>query len=170
MKEYRALFPKLVGCVLLALAVAAGAARIASGQAQPKAETPPYRPGMGDFMTAGVQPRHLKLAAAAQTGNWEYAAYALKEMGETFDRITRTLPVYRTRPTADLIAATVKAPMAALDAAIKAGDAAQFKAAYSELTQGCNECHEDTDRAMVRIQVPETVPSFPDQDFRPVKR
>jgi hypothetical protein len=57
--------------------------------------------------------------------------------------------------------------MAAVDEAIKAGDAVRFQAAYSRLTQGCNSCHEKTDRAVVVIQVPEAVTSYPDQNFRP---
>jgi hypothetical protein len=57
--------------------------------------------------------------------------------------------------------------MAAVEEAIKGSGAVRFKAAYSRLTQGCNDCHEKTDRAVVVIQVPETVTSYPDQNFRP---
>jgi len=77
---------------------------------------------MGDFITASVQPRHIKLAAAGDVGNWAYAAYALKELGESFDRIVRTIPTYRSMPTSELIANSVKGAMTEVDLAIKASD------------------------------------------------
>jgi len=66
----------------------------------------------------------------------------------------------------DLIAATVKQPLAALDQAIKAKDANQFTAAYGQLTASCNACHQSTDHAVIVIRPP-TGAAFPDQDFRP---
>jgi hypothetical protein len=109
--------------ILIAIVVCGAALSIsAHGQTPttnpPQAQPAPYRPGMGDFMTAGVQPRHIKLAAAGQLGNWAYAASALREMNESFDRIVRTIPMYRSMPTTDLIGAFVKQPMAQVDEAI----------------------------------------------------
>jgi hypothetical protein len=159
---------RLAGPAALALALAAAAQLPAKGQGAPAAAPPPaYRPGVGDLMVGSVQPRHIKLAAGGQAKNWAYAAYTLHELGESFDRLARTFPNIRQMPTADLIASTTKAPMAALDAAITAGDAERFKTAYAQLTDGCNACHIQTGRNAVVIRVPDAVSMYPDQDFAP---
>jgi mono/diheme cytochrome c family protein len=67
-----------------------------------------------------------------------------------------------------MIASTVKQPMEALDAAIKATDTAAYNKAYAELTASCNTCHQSANHPEIVIQVP-TVSSFPDQDFQPQK-
>jgi hypothetical protein len=59
--------------------------------------------------------------------------------------------------------------MAALEQVIKSADAARFTAAYGQLTDACNTCHQSAEVGMIVIQVPD-VSTFPDQDFRPAKR
>jgi mono/diheme cytochrome c family protein len=132
------------------------------------AQKQPFRPGLGDLMTAFVQPRHTKLGLAGQEQNWPYAAFELNELREAFDDVAQQVPKYRNLSIPDTIAATVKQPLATLDAAIKAKDAAGFTAGYAALTQSCNACHQSADRGVIAIQVP-TVSAFPDQDFRPQK-
>ena len=61
-----------------------------------------------------------------------------------------------------------KEPMAAVSQAIKDADTNRFNAAYKQLTEACNACHQAADRAMIVIRVPE-LSSFPDQDFQPIK-
>jgi hypothetical protein len=130
------------------------------------AQLPAFHPGLGDLMTAFVQPRHIKLGLAGNDNNWPYAAYALNELRETFDEVAALVPKYRNMPVPELFASTVKQPLAALDQAIRAKDAKQFTAAYAQLTASCNACHQSTDHPMIVIQaVTET--AFPDQDFRP---
>jgi hypothetical protein len=129
----------------------------------------PYSLGMGEIMVVGVQPRHIRLAAAVRAGDWAYAAYALKELGETWTRIGRAIPKYRGQNTADFVGGFTKDPMNALDAAIKATDAKRFKTAYAQLTQNCNACHQATDRAGVVIKVPTTSDASADQDFKASK-
>jgi hypothetical protein len=68
-----------------------------------------------------------------------------------------------------MMASVTKDPMAALKVAIKAGDASRFAAAYTELTEACNTCHQSAEVGMIVIKAPESNP-FPDQDFRPAKR
>jgi hypothetical protein len=68
-----------------------------------------------------------------------------------------------------MMTSVTKEPMAAVDEAIKAADAAKFEAAYKQLTDSCNTCHQSAEVGMIVIQVPDTSP-FPNQDFRPVKR
>src|SRR5215471_7654474 len=60
------------------------------------AQQNPYSPGLGDLMTATVQPRHIKLGLAAREGNWPYAAYELHELKEAFDRAAKAWPKWRT--------------------------------------------------------------------------
>ena len=67
------------------------AAAISDATAQQK----PYSPGLGDLMTATVQPRHTKLGLAAREGNWPYAAYELHELKEAFDRAAKAWPKWR---------------------------------------------------------------------------
>ena len=137
--------------------------------AAPQGAAPPaYRPSLNDLMTATIQPRHIKLGLAGQEQNWPYAAYELGNLKGAFNRTAQAWPTYRTTDMADLIQATIKAPMDAVAAAIKAADPQQFNEAYEQLTGTCNACHQSTDNSLVVIQVPKRSP-FPDQDFRPVK-
>ena len=58
---------------------------------------------------------------------------------------------------------TVKAPLAALGAAIQAKDGNEFNVAYGQLPTACNACHRSYDRAEIVIQSP-ALPEFSDQD------
>jgi hypothetical protein len=129
----------------------------------------PYPVGMGEVMAFGVQSRHLTMAAAVRAGDWAYAAYSLKELGETFDRIPRAIPNYQGQKTADLFAGFIKEPMGALDQAIKVADTERFKTAYGQLTQSCNACHQKTGRAMVVIKVPDAGNGLADLEFKASK-
>jgi len=133
------------------------------------AQEPTFKPGLGELMTAFVQPRHIKLGLAGNAHNWDYAAYELGELRETFDDVAELVPKYRDRAIPEMIASTVKQPLDGLEQAIKAKDPSQFAAAYGQLTASCNACHQSTDHAVIVIQAP-TVTAFPDQDFRPAKR
>jgi hypothetical protein len=132
------------------------------------AQKPAFHPGLGDLMTAFVQPRHTKLGLAGNDKNWLYAAYELSELREAFDDVAAIVPKYRDSSVPDLIASTVKQPLAALAQAIKAKDANQFSVAYGQLTASCNACHQSTDHAVIVIQAPMAT-AFPDQDFRPTR-
>jgi len=130
----------------------------------------PYHPGLGELMTAFVQPRHIKLGLAGAAGNWAYAAYELGELRETFDDVGKLVPKHGNLMIAPAIASTVKPPMAALDKAMKAKDAAAFKTAYGQLTDSCNACHKSAGHPMIVVTVPDAAGNaFPDQDFQPAK-
>lgn len=129
---------------------------------------PQYRPGLGDLMTMTVQPRHIKLAFAGREKNWTYAAYELHELEEAFERAAQVWPQWRSVPIAQMMDSVTKEPMAAVSQAIKDADTNRFNAAYKQLTEACNACHQAADRAMIVIRVPE-LSSFPDQDFQPIK-
>ena len=131
------------------------------------AQTPPASPGaqlgLGDYMTAFVQPRHAKLGLGGQARNWEYVAYEWRELEETLELVEKAVPRYRGTAMSDLLQLT-KQPMADVEAAIKARDGAKFDAAYAGLTDACNACHRTTEHSMVVIQVPKAS-MFPNQNF-----
>ena len=129
------------------------------------AQTPaPYRPGLGDLMTMTVQPRHLKLGLAGQEKNWPYVVYEGHELEEAFERVVKQVPKWREFDIAQLIAATVKQPLDDLEAAAKVRDGPRFEAAYRQLTDACNACHQAVQRPFVTIQEPNES-MFPDQNF-----
>jgi hypothetical protein len=130
----------------------------------------PFRPGLGDLMTAFVQPHHIKLGLAGAAQNWLLAAYELDELQETFEDVGKLILKHGSLDIPSAIAATVKPPMAAVDAAIKAKDPAAFTKAYADLTASCNACHQSADHAMIVIQAPSVgQTSFPDQNFNAPK-
>lgn len=148
--------------VLTALAVTLILPRIATAQQ-------PHPAAVGDLMTAFVQPRHIKLGLAGREQNWPYAAYELDQLRETLADLAEVLPKYRDLSIPDMITSTVNEPLAALGRAIQAKDGNQFTAAYGQLTESCNSCHQGYDRTVIVIQAPTASP-FPDQDFRPTTR
>lgn len=129
---------------------------------------PPYRPGLGDLMTATVQPRHLKLGLAGQEKNWPYATYEWHELEEALERVAKQVPKWRDLDIGQLMSATVKQPLEELEAAIKARDGQRFDAAYRQLTDACNACHKSANLGVIVIKVPDTS-AFPNQDFRATK-
>jgi hypothetical protein len=116
-------------------------------------------------MTMAIQPRHTKLGLAGEAKNWQYAKYELSELRNAFARVGRTIPTYRNIDMLAVIGALTAEPLKAVEQAINAEDAHQFKVAYAGLTTACNACHLSQDHAPVVIRVPNTNP-YPDQDFR----
>jgi len=157
-----------MSCNRLAFAIAAALLMPAAAVAQDMPSAA-YRPGLGDLMTMTVQPRHLKLGIAAQERNWAYAAYALHELEESFERIAHAWPKWREIDIAGLIVGSTKEPIEAMEEAAKAGDAPRFNEAYGRLTAACNACHQSAHVGMIVIQAPKTSP-FTNQDLRPAKR
>ena len=158
----------LTAALLVSVAPNPGTGQQRTKMPETKSATP-YHPGLGELMTAFVQPRHIKLGLAGNEQNWPYAAYELGELAETFDDVATLVPKHDNLPIPEMIAATVKQPMAALDGAIKAKDATAFTKAYADLTAACNACHQSAGHPMIVIEVPTASP-FPDQDFRPPRK
>ncbi len=151
-----------LGIVLLV--VAGGASVYAAEATKTAPDAPVYGAVTSDLMNAYIQPRHTKLWLAGKAQNWEYAEYERHNIGGAMDRLAKAIPIYKGQPTADLVAAFVKPQLAELDTAIKAKDEAAFVTAYAVLTTSCNQCHQATNHALVRIKQPDGNP-FPDQDF-----
>ena len=56
-----------------------------------------YAPGLGEIMTL-QQMRHTKLWLAGEAGNWDLAAYEIKELGEGFDDVVKFIRRMRNHP------------------------------------------------------------------------
>jgi hypothetical protein len=125
--------------------------------------------GLGDLMTAFVQPRHIKLGLGGQARNWAYAAYEFDELKEAFEDVVERVPKLDNKYSITDMMKLTDDPMKALEAAIKAHDGARFDAAYRQLTDACNSCHTGTEHPMIVIRVPQAISPFADQDFTPRK-
>src|ERR1700677_3091758 len=100
----------IVGSALLAASVGVGVAAEGSATAQTKPAAltaEPYVPGLGDFMTAYVQPHHIKLWLAGSSGNWELAAYEASELSETFEDVSTYQATWKSVPVAQLVKAII---------------------------------------------------------------
>jgi len=130
----------------------------------------PYTPGLGEIMTL-QQMRHTKLWLAGEAGNWNLAAYEIKELGEGFDDILKYDPTHEGSPVApkDAIPRIVTVPVAELRAIVEKKDAAAFGPAFDELTKACNACHQATNFGFNVVQRPATNP-YPNQVFAPAAK
>jgi hypothetical protein len=159
-------------CTLAALGLSAAAISAASQTPMPPAsqQQPPqaYRPGVGDLMTATIQPRHAKIMHAGREANWPLAKYELHQLQEALDRVVQAWPRWKGLPLGGMVEAVGKGPMADVAEAIDAKDAAQFNKAFGQLSEGCNACHQAANVGFVVIKPPDAS-NFPDQEFRPVK-
>jgi hypothetical protein len=159
------IFASLLASVLLLASAGAGLTQTLPPQPGAASAVPaPYTMTMGDMMNTLVQPRHAKLGLAGQAQNWPLAAYALAEIRQAFAGIVKAQPQFDGLPVADLVKAAVSGPLDAVAAAIKAQDVQQFRAAFDQLTQGCNACHAAVDHPFVVIKTPDAS-AFPNQDF-----
>ena len=133
------------------------------------AEAEAFVPGLGEIMTL-QQMRHTKLWLAGQAGNWDLAAYEIKELGEGFDDVVKFHPTHEESPVApkDAIPRMVTAPIADLTAVIEKNDANGFPQAYDALTKACNDCHQATNFGFNVVQRPSSNP-YPNQVFTPAK-
>jgi hypothetical protein len=151
----------LLGSAFVMAEAGAGLAANAKAPAQPIES---YVPGLGDFMTAYVQPHHIKLWLAGSAGNWRLAAYEAAELGETFGDISSYQATWKSVPVAQLVKANIEPALKSVDAAIAHHDVAAFKSAYGALTAACNVCHKAAQHDFLDIKVPASDP-FSDQNF-----
>src|SRR5262245_57801272 len=86
-------------------------AALGVGCRQP-ASTEGYVPGLGEIMTL-QQMRHVKLWFAGEAGNWDLAAYEVKELGEGFDDVVKLHPTHDDSPVApkDAIPRMITGPL-----------------------------------------------------------
>jgi hypothetical protein len=129
-----------------------------------------YTPGLGEIMTL-QQMRHVKLWLAGEAGNWDLAAYEIKELGEGFDDVVKFHPTHEDSPVApkDAIPRMMTGPLGEVQAAVAKKDARSFEQTYDALTKACNSCHQATNFSFNVVQRPAMNP-YPNQSFAPVAR
>jgi hypothetical protein len=151
----------LLGSACRQLSPAAGSSNAASDA---------YAPGLGEIMTL-QQMRHTKLWLAGDAGNWDLAAYEIKELGEGFDDVVKYHPTHEESPVApkDAIPRMVTVPLMELGAAVDRKDPKEFEQAYDALTKACNDCHQATNFGFNVVQRPSTSP-YPNQVFAPISK
>ena len=158
---------KINAAILFAIAIFANSCRQYDRSAQLQAKVDSlqkelaktYKPGLGEFMS-GIQVHHAKLWFAGQGQNWKLADFEIGEIREAVEDIQR----YCTdRP--EIKPLPMLAPaLDTMDKAIKQQDAAAFKAAFTLLTNTCNNCHHASDHEFNVIKVPDS-PPFSNQVF-----
>lgn len=152
--------------VLASAAIAAFSIGLSAIAAEDAKKPVPYLPGLGEFMTAAVQPHHIKIWMAEKAGNWPLAEYEAKELRETFEDIATYQSVWNDFPIGKLAESNLTPPLDEVDKAIKDKDQAGFRHAYDKVTAACNSCHQATGNAFVVIKTPSGT-DFPDQEFGP---
>jgi mono/diheme cytochrome c family protein len=148
------------------IGLAAPLAVFAQAPAPPAAKT--YVPGVEQFMNA-IQTEHAKLWYAGRARNWPLATYQLAEIKELMSDLGDLVPKFKGLPFADMLETVATGPIADLEKAIEAKDAAQFAAGYQKLTEACNACHQATGNGFIVIRRP-SGPAFPNQEFRLPRR
>jgi len=160
----------------VALTAAIAAAAIGASAQTPAPQPPPQRggpastalnyvPGVGDMMNLLVQPRHAKLGLAIAAGNWDLAAYALKELQQAFGTVATVQPKYRNLTVAEMVQSMTGEATHELDDGIRARSPKRAAAAFDSLTDGCNACHTALGYPFVVIKTPDAS-SFPNQEFK----
>ena len=162
--------PLLITAALLALVGSACRQPPAPAATPSSATAEAYTPGLGEIMTL-QQMRHTKLWLAGEAGNWDLAAYEVKEIGEGFDDVVKFHPTHEDSPVApkEAIPRMMTAPLADVRAAVDKKDPKSFETAYDSLTKACNDCHQATNFGFNVVQRPMTNP-FPNQIFAPVRK
>jgi hypothetical protein len=142
----------LLVCSLTPLAIAQ------SGINMPTTEQ--YVPRLGDIMNA-IQLRQIKLWFAGKAGNWELAAYEIRQLEAG---LMEAATLYPGIPATNVT--TMTKPAQSIADAIEAKDSRRFAKAVGEFTDGCNSCHRSIGRSFIVMRVPTDSP-FSNQVFPP---
>jgi hypothetical protein len=111
------------------------------------------QPGLGTVMME-YSARYTNAYYAAKGGNWELAAYMLKEQLEIQEVGETTRPA-RT----DALKAFETSYLEPLDAAIKAKNFETFETAFNKGVKGCNGCHSAAGFPFIEYSLPATPPA-----------
>ncbi len=141
--------------VLLVAALALGAAGTYAasdwlkGNTDEKLKTlAEIQPGLGTVMIEYAT-RYTTAYYAAKGGNWDLAAYQIKEALEIQEVGETTRPAR-----AEALKAFEKNYLGPLDEAIKAKDFKKFDKAFKDGIQGCNTCHIGQGFPYIKYQLP----------------
>jgi hypothetical protein len=122
-----------------------------------------YIPRLVSIMET-AQTRHMKLWFAGEAGNWELAAYELRQLKAS---LAEAAVLYSGIPVSNIT--TLAGPLQAASDAIDGKDGKRFAKAFGEVTDGCNACHRSMDRSFVIMRTPTAQP-FGNQLFSPQKK
>jgi hypothetical protein len=92
-----------------------------------------------------------KLGLAIDAGNRDLQGFYVHEVEEVIEALGE-IETYDGIGIPALLASTLKPAFEDLEAAIEIGDAARIDAAYDKLLEGCNRCHEGSNRAYLVIE------------------
>jgi hypothetical protein len=151
---------KVLACTMLALFFISNA----SALAESPQGTDSYVPSLGDMMAA-IQLKHSKLWYAAKLRNWPLADYELGQLDASLKGVTRFYP---DTPASQMSA--MQKLVTLIGESIKAKDGTMFEQAFAQMTNGCNGCHEEADRAFIYVRRPALPSPYSDQAFAPRKR
>jgi len=111
------------------------------------------QPGLGTVMIE-YSNRFTNAYYAAKGGNWDLAAYQIKEALEIQEVGEATRP-----GRAGALKAFEKAFVGKLDDAIKAKDFEKFDTAFKSTVNGCNGCHASQGFAYITYELPGSPPA-----------
>lgn len=138
-----------LGFVLMAAVVYAQQTDWLKGATDDKVTTlAGIQPGLGTVMIE-YSTRYTTMYYAAKGGNWDLAAYQLKEALEIQEVGETTRPAR-----APALKAFEKSYLVPLDAAIKAKNFSKFDHAFRAGIQGCNACHVGQGFAYIKYVLP----------------
>lgn len=142
------------GCLLALSAVSWADSSWLKGTPEQQLKTlAELQPGVGTVMIE-YSNRFTTMYYAAKGGNWDMAAYQLKEMREIQEVGENTRPAR-----APLLKAFETTYLDKLAEAIKAKDGKKFDAEFKKTVEGCNGCHAASDFAFIKYQLPKASPS-----------
>ncbi len=153
MRFARILVPALIFVLIAAVAYAAPAWLKGSTEQQLKTLAD-IQPGLGTVMIE-YGARYGNMYYAAKGGNWDLAAYQLKEAREIQEVGETTRPAR-----AEALKTFEKSYLDPLELAIKAKNFATFDKAFKNGIAGCNGCHAAQGFPYIKYQLPKG-PTFP---------
>ena len=135
-------------CAALVISAGAVSSAIAQSDFPPSANSKQAAPRLVEVMSM-AQLQHLKLWHAGKAGNWDLAAYELRQLTNS---LAEAAIFYPAIPISNVT--TMKEPLLSIADAIAAADSRKFAVSMRGLTDGCNACHTSMGRGFIAISVP----------------
>lgn len=135
-------------CAVLVISAGAVSSAVAQSDFPPSASSKQEGPRLVQVMSM-AQLQHLKLWYAGKAGNWDLAAYELRQLTNSLAEAAMFYPAI---PVSNVT--TMKEPLLSIADAIAAADSRKFAVSMRGLTDGCNACHTSMGRGFIAISVP----------------
>jgi hypothetical protein len=120
------------------------------------------KPGLGDLMLM-IQVHHNKLYFAGKNNNWPLAQF---EHDEIMEILKQAEDIEKERSEVKLFHIMIYPQLDTIQQSIRLRDPERFSAAFTGLTNACNNCHSNTKYGFNRITEPEHAP-YSNQEFQP---